>query len=70
MKYHLAAALALAGHFTGAEPIRRQTLESCVSGVLKTNTSERIVNQDSKYYTDARLGEKIQYVSCRLLKTA
>lgn len=43
-----------------AIPHRRATLEDCVSDALKTNVTERLIKQDSEFYTDARLGETIQ----------
>jgi hypothetical protein len=61
----IALGLALAAGPAAALPGRRNVdLQECVEKALGTDGRERLVAPGDATYTDARIGEHIQYVAC------
>lgn len=54
--------LLLAASLAAASPLaeKKASLQACVQKVLGANATQHVVVPSDGYYTDARLGEKIQ----------
>ncbi|GJN76287.1 FAD linked oxidase domain protein [Purpureocillium lilacinum] len=67
MKLFGACCLALVAGTACAEPEQRRSLRSCVAGVFGKDAEARIVSSEDEAYTDARIGESIQFNQLPLL---